>query len=1721
MSAPPVPLPADVVEALTGMAASNREIARAQASLATAASDARLDRHADRVVAARTLTAEGSRLQSRIAKVSFGAALSVADAMSLAADVALALARFTTPDERKAHLVELVGADSDALRRGSVIAAWPLDDFVSVGSNVFEANCTMAFWRLLRLPTVVLNCVPVPHDKESLGSWVARAQIFRWRHVFVATCRDDVRASADAMFWFHCSGVMLLHLPVDHVAEPARVVISALSSADGLTSLLDRYSSLTFVKGRVSLLVSSAVAGCGLATTVVRVGGATGPDVLALVDSCANRTLVSARLASTFGRALPGAESVLVANGDRSAPLAAVELLVGGVLVSALVVPDSAGVDLLLGVPALQLLGGARIDVGVDRVQVKLAAPAGRAADVPAGSVSSPAEVDPAAPAVAPDSPAEVNLAVPAVAPDCVVLLAQAVPTGADELVLFLPLGDGIGFSVELSGTDLLRGRSLSVAAIDATVAAAEALDAELAGGDAAACFHLAGADSADADVDAFPLALAPPSDGMPPTAPAAPAAFPLARAVDALLLQVDAHPLLSAEQKTRLKAGVLASGVDGHSKLAPPVHGRPPIVGVVHRIVLRRGASLRGVRASHRARSPIKAAALREQLAAWRAAGFVEPTQPNTGFCLSAPVVVPKPDGGWRVAVDFRALNAQSESDPFPPPPMADVAALASGGHFVSTFDGLHLFNQIELDEASRPLTATLFGPGAVFQFTRSPFGLNSILGTAQRHMTKLFHVDGVRSVYVDDVVQQHASASLDDAIDEVIDVLSICARNNLLLNFDKVKMIETSITLFGYTVGRGTCTPAAPRCRAITDWPTPTNNAELRQMLQTAQYYAAFIPGWTAITVPLWDAIKRSRPLVLGALELGSLARLRAGFAHAAVAATFDPQRRVEVCTDACDYAISATVGQRDDSGVLRFLATAGRRLLPSEMRHPIDVKEVLAIGFALVRFQEYLDGTVQPWLWLTDCAAISNAKTADLAPKSIAARRVLLQLAPHSFDVRAIRSKDNLFCDAIGRLHLRDADAAAFMLRSGARYLRSDGVYARARPLATVDDGFLSATDSSDESEPLPEPPGADDVALTPVDSAPLPEPPGASVAVAGVRTEAPEPLVTPPPSPSSVPAGVDALDDGKSATADEKPVADDTPAGVGALDDVEPVPPSATHDDNPVAEPAPSTGALLLDALVGLPDDRAVPAGHDLDAEHHRWCTAQVGDKLGRVLRQIAAGGTGPAFARQLKPSIDTTGRVFVQAGGRVRLFVPAALTSDVMGAAHNGVSGGHRSAAQLVEQLSLHFYWPQMIESATAFVARCAVCARMAPARPLTNLGMKDAAHKLRVVHADIVPMPPGDGGMRAILLLRDAFTGHIVLHTMGDRSFSSVRVGIEDHWLLQHGAPAVLIPDGAAELTGKGMAALAKQYGFILRPTAPYNSAQNGTAETAVKMVKRAIVAALGARPITHWPSVVQLAAWQYNVALSAPRGASPYLLMRGIAPPTALLRKVGVETAAPDLSPAEVMADDVEHSAAAETAIERRRAVDQRAVEKRGVAFVPVVGQVVWLDNVTQKTAIERNLHKRDGPFEVASVDPDGRHLCRLKVWQTQMMVPGDVGFRRLTPFEADLAPAPAGPLEATDAVAPVHAPPKFYNERQRVAHARALKQKKKQRLVGARVLATRFDPVVGPIVLLCSSDGQAVARALTFVWRAEFDQFRADHVHRRKVVDVDEEGMSIVVRD
>ena len=100
---------------------------------------------------------------------------------------------------------------------------------------------------------------------------------------------------------------------------------------------------------------------------------------------------------------------------------------------------------------------------------------------------------------------------------------------------------------------------------------------------------------------------------------------------------------------------------------------------------------------------SPAKREAIDKQINLWLSQGVIEESKSPWG----APVIIIYCNGKLHVCIDWQKLNKATVADQHPIPKQTDILQALSGSQYLSVFDTLSGFTQMEFDEESRPITA------------------------------------------------------------------------------------------------------------------------------------------------------------------------------------------------------------------------------------------------------------------------------------------------------------------------------------------------------------------------------------------------------------------------------------------------------------------------------------------------------------------------------------------------------------------------------------------------------------------------------------------------------------------------------------------------------------------------------------------------------------------------------------------------------------------------------------------------------------------------------------------------------------------------------------------------------------------------------------------------------------------------------------------------------
>ena len=129
----------------------------------------------------------------------------------------------------------------------------------------------------------------------------------------------------------------------------------------------------------------------------------------------------------------------------------------------------------------------------------------------------------------------------------------------------------------------------------------------------------------------------------------------------------------------------------------------------------------------------------------------------------LANVVLVKKPNGKWRLCIDFTYINRAYPKDSFPPPRIDLIVDATSGHELLIFMDAFSSYNQISMNPSDQEKTSFVTGQGT-YNYWAMPFGLKNVEFAYQRLVNKMFHkqIGAFMEVYIDDMLVKSVKVEL-----------------------------------------------------------------------------------------------------------------------------------------------------------------------------------------------------------------------------------------------------------------------------------------------------------------------------------------------------------------------------------------------------------------------------------------------------------------------------------------------------------------------------------------------------------------------------------------------------------------------------------------------------------------------------------------------------------------------------------------------------------------------------------------------------------------------------------------------------------------------------------------------------------------------------------------------------------------------------------------------
>lgn len=384
--------------------------------------------------------------------------------------------------------------------------------------------------------------------------------------------------------------------------------------------------------------------------------------------------------------------------------------------------------------------------------------------------------------------------------------------------------------------------------------------------------------------------------------------------------------------------------------------------------------------------------------------------------------------DGGLdrRLVIDYRALNKLLKRNTMTLPHVEELMARLGKAKYFTKIDLRSSYHQILVRPSDRHMTAFVT-PIGHYQWCVLPFGEANAPATFVQMIRHLVLKDmtgrGIAD-FVDDLLVH--SETLEEHERDVNDLLSRLEQHGLFIKPSKCQWMVKQVNFLGFTITATddgtTIAPMHSKIEAVTEWPAPRTQTQMRSFLGFANTFRSFIDGFSRIAAPLFDTLKKLRnkktaPLRWTADARQAFDQLKEAITNSATLGIADANKPFIVHTDASDYAVGAVLSQLNDRGELRPIGFVSQKLTEVEYRWSVYEKELFSIVVALQRWSMHLMHAKHPVEIHNDHASLRYLLD---QPKLTAKQTRWLALLSTFAELRFIhvRGSDNARADALSR-------------------------------------------------------------------------------------------------------------------------------------------------------------------------------------------------------------------------------------------------------------------------------------------------------------------------------------------------------------------------------------------------------------------------------------------------------------------------------------------------------------------------------------------------------------------------------------------------------------------------------------------------------------------------------------------------------------------------------
>ncbi|GKV48579.1 hypothetical protein SLEP1_g55379 [Rubroshorea leprosula] len=240
------------------------------------------------------------------------------------------------------------------------------------------------------------------------------------------------------------------------------------------------------------------------------------------------------------------------------------------------------------------------------------------------------------------------------------------------------------------------------------------------------------------------------------------------------------------------------------------------------------------------------------------KAGGFIRKVEYSEW--VSNPVLVKKPNGKWRMCIDFTNLNDACPKDPHPLPNVEKLVERAAGHERMSFLDASSGYHQVQLLLDDQEKTAFYAGD-TIYCYVMMPFGLKNAGATYQKLVQIIFKLQIGKNieVYVDDMIV--TSVRAEDHIDDLDETFRNLRRAQMKLNPMKCTFAVESGKFLGYVVSKKGIEVNLENVQAVQQMEPPKTVKDVQRLTGRIAALHRFIARSGERCLPFFKALREPK--------------------------------------------------------------------------------------------------------------------------------------------------------------------------------------------------------------------------------------------------------------------------------------------------------------------------------------------------------------------------------------------------------------------------------------------------------------------------------------------------------------------------------------------------------------------------------------------------------------------------------------------------------------------------------------------------------------------------------------------------------------------------------------------------------------------------------------------------------------------------------------------